>query len=159
MRKLNLQDWSAVAEIVGTVGIVISLLFVAFTVNRNTIELRLTNENFQLQLNDEIIAGLLSNTDVFSIVDKRDNGQELTHIENWGMNVFTLRQMNVWEMAFYRHLDGAFTPERWDAVNEGYAGGLIDGFSACDKECWEFFRTGGYGADFVRHVDAVYERR
>ena len=116
MRKLNLQDWSAVAEIVGTVGIVISLLFVAYAVNRNTIELRSTNENFFIQMNDEIIAGLLSNTDVFSIVDKSDNGQELTQIENWGMTVFTLRQFNLWEMAFYRHLDGAFTPERWVVV-------------------------------------------
>ena len=109
MRKLNLQDWSAVAEIVGTVGIVISLLFVAYTVNRNTIELRLTNENFQMQMNDEIIAGLLGNTDVFSIVDKRDNGQELTQIENWGM----------------------------------------DGLSACDKECWEFYKLGS-GAEYER---------
>jgi hypothetical protein len=48
MRKLDLQEWSAVAEIVGTVGIVISLLFVAYTVNRNTIELRSTNENATL---------------------------------------------------------------------------------------------------------------
>ncbi len=158
MKKLSLQDWSAVAEIVGTVGIVISLLFVAYTVNLNTVELRSTNENVQLQLNDEIIAGLLSNTDVFSIVDKRDNGQELTQIENWGMAVFTLRQLNVWEMAFYRHLDGAFTPERWDLVNKGYAGGLIDGFSACNKECWERYKT-DFGAEFVRNVDAEYERR
>ncbi len=158
MRKLDLQEWSAVAEIVGTVGIVISLLFVAYTVNRNTIELRSTNENAQLQINDEIIAGLLSNTDVFSIVDKRDNGQELTQIENMGMTVFTIRQLNVWEMAFYRHLDGVFSPERWEAANEGYASGLIDGFSACNKKCWEFYKI-GFGAEFVRHVDAEYERR
>ena len=95
------------AEIVGTAGIVISLLFVAYTVNRNTIELRSTNENAAIQMNDEIIAGLLSNTDVFSIVDKRDNGQELTQIENWGM----------------------------------------DGLSACDKECWEFYKVGS-GAEY-----------
>jgi hypothetical protein len=158
MRKLDLQEWSAVAEIVGTVGIVISLLFVAYTVNRNTIELRSTNENATLQMGDEIIAGLLSNTDVFSIVDKRDNGQKLTPIENMGMNVFTIRLLNAWEMAFYRHLDGVYSPERWEAANEGYASGLIDGFSACDKECWEWYKT-GYGADLVRHVDAVYERR
>ena len=158
MRKLDLQEWSAVAEIVGTAGIVISLQFVAYTVNRNTIELRSTNENAAIQMNDEIIAGLLSNTDVFSIVDKRDNGQELTQIENWGMTVFTLRQLNVWEMGFYRHLDGVYSPERWEAANEGYASGLIDGFSACDKECWEFYKI-GFGAEFVRHVDAEYERR
>jgi hypothetical protein len=158
MRKLNLQEWSAVAEVVGTAGIVISLLFVAYTVNRNTIELRSTNENATLQMGDEIIAGLLSHTDVFSIVDKRDNGQELTPIESMGMTVFTLRQLNVWEMAFYRHLDGVYSPERWEAANEGYASGLIDGFSTCDKECWEWYKP-GYGVEFVRHVDAVYERR
>ena len=63
MKKLDLQGWAAVAEIVGTVGIVISLLFVAHSVNRNTVELQSANENAHLQLNDAIIAGLLSNTD------------------------------------------------------------------------------------------------
>ena len=158
MRKLSLQDWSAIAEIIGTVGIVISLLFVAYTVNRNTIELRATNENFQVQMNDAIIADLLSHTDVLSIVDKRDNGKELTQVENWGMTVFTTRQLNLWEMAFYRHHDGLFSPESWGAVNEGYASGLIDGFSACDKKCWEFHKI-GFGVEFVRHVDAEYKCR
>lgn len=158
MRKLDLQEWSSVAEIIGTVGIVISLLFVAYSVNRNTIELRATNENAAIQMTDEIIAGLLSNTDVLSIVDKRENGRELTQIENWGMTVFTLRQLNVWEMAFYRHLDGVYSPGRWEATNQGYVSGLIDGFSACNKECWDFLKL-GFGAEFVRHVDAEYERR
>ena len=158
MKKLDLQGWAAVAEIVGTVGIVISLLFVAHSVNRNTVELRSANENAQLQLNDAIIAGLLSNTDVISIGDKRDSGQELTQIENWGMNVFTRRQLNVWEMAFYRHQDGLFSAEQWEAANEGYFSGLIDGFSSCDKACWEWQRV-GFGTDFVRHVDAEYDRK
>jgi len=158
MRKLDLHEWSAVAEIVGTVGIVVSLLFVAYTVNRNTVELRSANENAQLQLNDEIIAGLLGNTDVFAIVDKRSNGQELSQVEEWGMTVFTTRQLNVWEMAFYRHLDGVFSPERWDAANAGYASGLIDGFSACNHACWEKHKV-GFGVEFARHVDAEYARR
>ena len=158
MKKLDLQGWAAVAEIVATVGIVVSLMFVAYTVNRNTIELRSANENALIQMNDEIIAGLLSNTDVLSIVDKRSKGQELTQVENWGMTVFTLRQLNAWEMAFYRHLDGLFSPERWRAVDEGYASGLIDGFSSCDNACWENFKV-GFGDEFVRHVDAEYDSR
>ncbi|MDH3439391.1 MAG: hypothetical protein OEM63_01470 [Gammaproteobacteria bacterium] len=155
MKKRSLQDWAAIAEILGTVGVVISLVFVAYTVNRNTLELRLVNENVLWQLNDDIISGLLGSSDILSIVDKRDKGEELTRVEEWAMYVFTTRQFNAWEMAFYRFQDGAFSPERWEAVNEGLSSGLIEGFSSCDEECWENFRV-GYGADFVRHVDEVY---
>ena len=140
------------------IGIIISLLFVAYTVSRNTVELRSANENAQIQLNDQIIGGLLNNSDVFAIVDKRSKGETLSQVEEWAMIVFTTRQLNVWEMAFYRHMDGLFSPERWDAADEGYASGLIDGFSDCDRDCWENYKV-GYCAEFVNHVDAKYASR
>ncbi len=158
MKKLSLLEWAAIAEILGSVGIIISLLFVAYNVNRNTIELRSTNENALLELNDAIISGLLSHTDILSIVDKRQLGEDLSRVDKWGLYVFTVRQFNAWEMAFYRHQDGAFSREQWEAVDEGLGSGLIDGFSACDRQCWENYKV-GFGDEFIRHVDAVYADR
>ncbi len=158
MKKLDLHGWAALAEIVGTVAVVVSLLFVAFSVNRNTLIVQAANENALIQMNDEIIAGLLSNSDILSIVDKRESGQDLSNVENMSMAVFTLRQFNVWEMAYYRHKDGLYTPERWIVVNEGYADGLMNGFSACDADCWALWRT-GFADDFTEHVDSEYEKK
>ena len=34
MSKLSLTEWAAVSEIIGTVAVVISLIFLAFSVNK-----------------------------------------------------------------------------------------------------------------------------
>lgn len=36
MKKLSLSEWSSIAEIVGAAAVVVSLLFVAFSINKNT---------------------------------------------------------------------------------------------------------------------------
>ena len=36
MERLKLTEWAALAEIIGTVAIVVSLLFVGYSINRNT---------------------------------------------------------------------------------------------------------------------------
>ena len=155
MTKLNLQGWAAIAEIIGTAAVVVSLLFLAYSVNRNTIVMQATNENFFVQMNDGIIQDLLAHSDVLAIVDKRNSEQQLTNTELMSMGVFTLRQFNLWEMAFYRNKEGLFADERWQALDLGYADGLMHGFSQCDRQCWESFRP-GFGATFAAHVDAVY---
>jgi hypothetical protein len=50
MRKLNLTEWAAVSEIIGTVAIVISLLFVAYSVNQNTAVMQASNDDFIYEL-------------------------------------------------------------------------------------------------------------
>ena len=158
MKKLDLHGWAAMAEIVGTTAVVVSLLFVAYSINRNTVVMQAVNENFFFQMNDQIISGLLSNSDILSIVDKRGSAQELSNVESMSMSVFTIRQLNVWEMAYYRYKDGLYTPDRWLAVNEGYSDGLMNGLSACDKDCWARYRL-GFGDEFARHVDAEYAKK
>ena len=50
MSKLKLTEWAAVSEIIGTVAVVISLLFLAFSVNRNTVVMQASNDNFVYEL-------------------------------------------------------------------------------------------------------------
>ena len=45
MKRLALPEWAALAEIIGTVAIIASLLFVAYEINRNTLVLQGTGEN------------------------------------------------------------------------------------------------------------------
>ena len=158
MKKRNLSDWAAIAEIIGTTAVVVSLLFVAYSVNRNTVALQAVNENFFFQMNDGIIGDLLSDSDILTIVDKRSRGEELSNVENMSMWVFTLRQFNIWKMAYDRYRDGLYAPDRWLSVNKGYANGLINGFSACDEVCWSRVKL-GFAGDFVEHVDAEYTKK
>lgn len=46
MARLKLTEWAASAEIIGTVAIVVSMLFVGYSINRNTKEMQAVNENY-----------------------------------------------------------------------------------------------------------------
>lgn len=45
MRRLTLSEWAAVGEIVGTIAVVISLVFVVYGLNQNTAAIHGSTEN------------------------------------------------------------------------------------------------------------------
>ena len=46
MKRLTLPEWAAIADIVGTVAVVVSLLFLAHTIEQNTAVTQSANDNF-----------------------------------------------------------------------------------------------------------------
>ncbi len=50
MNMLDLSSWAALAEIVATVAVVLSLLLVAYSIKRNTDEMETANSNFFISL-------------------------------------------------------------------------------------------------------------
>ena len=45
MRKLDLKDWAALGELVATIAVIVSLVFVVISVNQNTNALQGLNDN------------------------------------------------------------------------------------------------------------------
>ena len=54
MSMLDLSGWAALAEIVASVAVIVSLLLVAYSIKRNTDEMEVSNSNFLYQLDAEI---------------------------------------------------------------------------------------------------------
>ena len=159
MKKIDLTGWSAIAEIVGTVAIVVSLLFVGYSVNRNTVVMQATNENLISQRTEDIIRDVLSNSDILSIAVKKANDEELSTYEKVGMELFVQRRFNQWELAYYRYSEGLFPPERWDAFNSATSQSFMGGQPfACNEDCWANKKS-NFGTEFVKHVDAEYAKK
>ena len=158
MKKIDLAGWAAVAEIIGTVAIVISLLFVGYSINRNTVVLQAANENFIAQLTDDITSDLLGNSDILSIIVKIRNDQELSDHEKVSMSVLLQRMFNHWELSYYRHAQGLFSRQSWNSLNKANSQTLIkSGSFACTEECWADKKS-TFGDEFVKHVDAEYAK-
>ena len=62
MRKLSLGEWSSLAEIVATVAVVISLMFVGYSINRNSYILQSTNDSLIFEIQDSIMAEMASSS-------------------------------------------------------------------------------------------------
>ena len=58
MKRLSIKKWAALAEIIGTAGVVISLLFVAISISRNTLTLQSQNSTLMYELDVGVIAVL-----------------------------------------------------------------------------------------------------
>ena len=142
MSKLELKDWAAVAEIVGTIAVVISLIFVAQSVNRNSaIASSAITDNVYTALR-EVELSVLSNPELQNvIIQGRDNPESLNahemdqyeryvvmYLDEWDRidardQLGLLRSENLagWHPYFESWLSRHVTRELWERVKWNYA--------------------------------------
>ena len=81
MRKLNLTEWAAVAEIMGTIAVVLSLLFVVYSVKQNTAVMQASNDNFLYQVQFARERDIVSSPGMAAVYAKLRRDEELTDEE------------------------------------------------------------------------------
>jgi hypothetical protein len=155
MKKLDLTGWAAIAEIVGTAAVVVSLLVVAQSVNRNIAVLQAANDNFLYQLQDGRNADIVRETELASIFVKHSNNEQLSDVEKLRFIKHQLREIAMWELAYDRHNEGLFPSDKWSNWNSMFATDMAELFP---EEWWADLRL-RFGDDFARHVDAVYSNK
>ena len=152
MRKLSLSDWASVAEIVATVAVVISLIFVVFSLERNTAVMQASNDNFIYELQYARTRDIVSSPGMASIYVKHRNGEDLSAEEQERFFWDKMQELSTWELAFNRHRDGLFATKQWEAWNQYFIVSFIPQFSV---DVWAGVRD-FYAEDFQSHIDAVY---
>ena len=154
MRKLGLSEWASLAEIVATVAVVISLIFVVISLERNTATMQAINDNFIYELQYARTRDIVSSPGMASIYVKHRNGEELSAEEQERFFWDKMQELSTWELAFNRHRDGLFSTEQWKGWNNYFEVSFIPQFSADE---WAEVRD-FYLEDFQNHVDAIYAR-
>ena len=152
MRKLNLTEWAALSEVIGTIAVVVSLLFVVYSVNHNSAVIQANNDNFLYELQHARIRDFLTSPGMASIYVKRNRNEELTEEEHERLFWDQMLEVSVWEIAFIRHRDGQFSSKQWEAWNNYFVDVFTNEFPA---ESWAEGRD-MVPEDFRNHVDAVY---
>ena len=152
MRKLDLRQWAAISEIVASVGVIVSILFLAYSINENTAVTQSANDNFIYELQSARVREIAGNADLAAIYTKLGQNEELSDVEQTQFLWDNLGQLSTWELVFVRHRDGAYADDRWVAWDNYFRLVLPDTFR---KQDWEEIRH-WYEEDFQSHVDAVY---
>jgi len=152
MAKRNIAELAAISEIVGTVAVVISLLFVAFNISKNTRVMQAVNDNFLYQTQDAILNTIVEDSEFSSIYVKHLNGGELTAVEELRMQNQGIRDLFMWELAYVRNQEGLFAPDQWNSWNRSNS---IQFTSEFPDDWWAETRH-WVRDDFAAHVDAVY---
>ena len=82
MRILSLSEWAAIGEIIGTVAVVISLLFVVFSLNQNTAAIHGSTENIIFEMHADLTNQFMLDPTLAEILVKmRGDSPQLSAIE------------------------------------------------------------------------------
>ena len=119
MRKLDLKDWAALGELVATVAVVVSLIFVVVSVKQNTDALQGVNDNAVFQQHAEVTSLFISDPSFAAILaNKRSGTEEFTEVEAIRWERYEMLMLDVWVMAFTRHQAGLIADEHWAPWDE-----------------------------------------
>ena len=154
MRKINLQNWAAIAEIVGTVAIIVSLIFVVHGLNQNTKALQVSNLNQIYDRTDSVNSDLVSSPELASLYVKEVFGVTGLTGEEAQFAILMRRELNQWEQFWFWKRDGVIGNDVWEDWDDYYADYLSNNFP---EELWNGIRK-YYQTDFASHVDQTYER-
>jgi hypothetical protein len=152
MKKRDLIRWAAMSNILETAAVVASLIFVAYTVNRNTAIMQSVNDNFVYQIQDQRVGDIANNSELASIELKVRNNEEVSDLDKHRMISQHVREINMWELAFVRYNEGLYSSSQWLSWDRYYA---LDLTAKLPQEWWTEVK-GWYGDDFAEHVDAAY---
>ncbi len=81
MNTLDLSGWAALAEIIATIAVVLSLLLVAYSIRRNTDEMETSNSNFLYQLDAQIGGDISRDIGLATMLLKIEQKEALTGVE------------------------------------------------------------------------------
>jgi len=154
VHKLTLRDWSAIAEIVGTVAIIVSLIFVVHGLNQNTKALQVANLNQIYDRSDSLNSDLASSPELASLYVEKVFGVAGLTAEEAQFAVMMRRELNQWEEFWYWYRDGVVSEDLWEEWDAYYVEHLSNNFP---KELWNGIRK-YYHSDFALRVDQIYQR-
>ncbi len=155
MRRMDIVSWAAMAEIIASVSVVISLIFVIASMNQNTAALRAISDNFLYELQDSQQSDVHKDPVLARIILKYEAGETLSNLEEIQFDYWANRQVNMWELAFHRYQDGLMSQAHWGSWERSFDMLVI---SYIPEEKWEQWRD-FYGIDFQKYIDAKYSTR
>jgi hypothetical protein len=123
MNKRPLSDWASIAEIIASIAVVISLLFIGVQIHKNTKEIRASQSNDLYDAIREVELAVLSNSHLMDAVDKGMEGrrsemseEEIVYFRNYLVQSFT-----IWEQAYSRANDGLMSSEDYRGWEGNFA--------------------------------------
>jgi hypothetical protein len=118
MRKLALSEWANVAEIIASIVIVASLVYVALEINQNTQSLQqgaYQNALDRLSTGDLLLAADGETQRIVSLAEA--DSPELTATEWERFKNYAFPRIGVWEYTYLAHEENAISSIQWTALS------------------------------------------
>jgi hypothetical protein len=152
MRRLTISEWAAIGEIIGTGAVIVSLIFVVYSVNQNTAAVQGSTENLIFERHSDLTNQFMSDASLAAILVKmRNKDHDLTEIEAIRWEKYQLNLLDVWALAFNRHRSDQLGDDDWEAWNRYFIHTFSHGREKLSESRWKELRY-GYAEEFWNHV-------
>jgi hypothetical protein len=140
-----------IAEVVGALAVVISLLYVGSEIRQNTLAVQDTSHQNSLALGHDIEAYLFDE----AFAETYESGlavySSLRGADKQKFDSFVSQNFNVWEYAFYARGRGTMQEDLWNGWDRWFRSQMaLDAW----KAVW-FQRREGFGDQFQGYADSV----
>ncbi len=154
MKSVDWKKWAAIAEVFGTLAVVVSLIFVGISIRQNTVVVQANQQNLLYELTDSWFSDQVSNPELFEIESRAADPESLTYVERRLFTTQTFRAMNVWENAYFKHKNGLLTDDQYQVWHNANG----EWIECClPRWVWDDMKENQFDPNFVALVDAIFE--
>ena len=147
------MNWEAIgstAEIIGALGVIVSLMYLAMQIRNQNRQSRLDVVNELARQRNEYSGNLADNGELAEIWFRGLKGyEELPEIERVRFSAHIARMVRVMENLFQHRAEDQFKGENWDAFDRY----IRDTFSYKGVQQWWQARSHYFAKSFQAHVD------
>jgi len=151
METLTLEQAYYIAEIIGVLSIVISLVYVAMQIRQNTMAIRSDTAQSVHDTWGNVYGRLSANGELTQLILKGNTGLDsLTDGEKGQYVSFWMQTILSWQNAYYQFTSGTFEGKLWHTMERTLISALLSapGF----REFWEI-RKVLFDDDFKKYID------
>lgn len=155
MKPRNIAEWAAIGELVAAAAVIISLVFVGYSVRQNTAALQGATENLIFERHTELSIQFMLDPSLAEILVKmRSEEPLLTEVEAVRWEKYQLNLLDVWALAFNRYKADLLAETEWLAWDGFFAEVFSRQAEALSPERWRELQF-GYDPEFWAHVHAA----
>lgn len=153
--RLTLSEWAALGDVVASVAVVVSLVFVVYSINQNTRAIQAANETTLWEMHGTLANLVIADPSMAEILTRRaTNRDSLNQVQQLRYETYELNLLDVWAIAHSRNERDLLSDAQWQAWDAYFAEIFSSGPRHMPRHRWEELSY-GYEASFWNHVGRV----
>ena len=153
---MSLKKMALIAEVLGGLGIIVSILYLAYEISQNSETMGLSHHLTLSQQALELRQSLMENNDLARVISKgSSNFADLEPFEKLQFEMYFISIWDIWENAYHMSIAGQIDQEAWGDWNSAHCSVVATPGSA---EVWAEGRDALYAPEFAVIVNQCYEQ-
>lgn len=149
---MNLKKWALVAEVLGGIGIIVSIIYLAVEVSQNSANTEVRNHLAIVDQIQELRTAVIESEEFADIRLRGDAGlanldeNERLRYRNWAFN-----SLDLWESTLIMYMRGGTSEQVWTVYNSGWCSSLRKSLGL--QEVFLDLQDTSFAEEFAVHVN------